>query len=81
MDIVAHLSVYRYLRLEINAGAVILILAMVFGVLVLTAFLWIKTQIDMMIIYTVVIGMFAFLLENAFVYPTCGLRNGRKTVS
>jgi amino acid transporter len=66
MDIVVHFGVYRYIRHEIDASAVILILAIVFDVLVLAAFLWIKAQSDMMIIYAAIIGMLAIFIGEHF---------------
>ena len=66
MDIVVHFGVYRHIRYEIKARAIILILAIVFDVLVLAAFLWIKAQTDMMIIYAAIIGMLAIFVGEHF---------------
>ena len=66
MDIVVHFGVYRHIRHEIQASAVILILAIVFDVLVLAAFLWIKAQTDMMIINAAIIGMVAIFVGEHF---------------
>lgn len=66
MDIVVHFGVYRYIRHEFKASAAILILAIVFDVLVLAAFLWIKAQTDMMIIYAAIIGMLAIFVGEHF---------------
>ncbi len=57
MDIVVHWGVFRYLRKEINANGFVLITAIIFDVIVLGAFLMVKAQTDMMVIYAALIGM------------------------
>jgi len=67
MDIMVHWGVLRYLRKEIGANPFILILAIVFDVVILTAFLIVKAQTDMLVIYAAIIGMlFIFLGEKFF---------------
>jgi len=67
MDIVVHLGVFRYLRHEINANGMILILAIIFDVLVLGAFLWIKIQSDIVIVIVAFICMLLiFTAEHVF---------------
>jgi amino acid transporter len=51
MDIAIHWGVFRYLRKEINANAFILITAIILDVIVLGAFLIVKAQSDMLVIY------------------------------
>ena len=57
MDIAVHWGVFRYLRKEINANAVILIAAIIFDVIILGVFLVVKASADMMIIYASLIGV------------------------
>ncbi|MCF6217691.1 MAG: APC family permease [Gammaproteobacteria bacterium] len=57
MDIAVHWGVYRHLRKEIKANAAVLITAIVFDVVVLSAFLIVKASTDMMVIYAALIGV------------------------
>ncbi|MBT8434776.1 MAG: amino acid permease, partial [Gammaproteobacteria bacterium] len=67
MDIVVHFGVFRYLRHEINANGMILVLAIIFDVLVLGAFLWIKIQSDIVIVIVAFICMLLiFVAEHVF---------------
>ena len=66
MDIAVHWGVFRYLRKEINANALILVLAMISDVVVLGAFLVIKAQTDMMVIYVAVIGIIIIFVGERF---------------
>lgn len=59
MDILVHWGVFRHLRQKIGASPAILIVAIIVDVVVLGAFLIIKAQSDMLIIYLSVIVMFA----------------------
>ncbi|MAS87182.1 MAG: amino acid permease [Micavibrio sp.] len=57
MDIAIHWGVFRYLRKEINANAFILITAIILDVIVLGAFLIVKAQSDILVIYVALAGM------------------------
>jgi len=57
MDIAIHWGVFRYLRKEIKANAFILITAIILDVIVLGAFLIVKAQTDMLVIYVSLAGM------------------------
>jgi amino acid transporter len=57
MDIAIHWGVFRHLRKEINANAFILITAIILDVVVLGAFLIVKAQSDMLVIYVSLAGM------------------------
>ena len=57
MDIVIHWGVLRRLRKEIKANAGILITAIILDVVVLGAFLWVKTQSDVLVIWASLIGL------------------------
>jgi len=72
MDITVHWGVFRYLRKEIKANALILISAILLDVVVLGAFLIIKAQTDMFVLYVaaasivlVFIGEWFFLRKNS----------------
>ena len=68
MDIAIHWGVLRHLRKEIDASIVVLVTAIILDVVVLAAFLWIKAQSDMLIIWASVIGIIIiFLGENLFI--------------
>jgi amino acid transporter len=75
MDIVVHWGVFRYLRKEINANGFVLITAIIFDVIVLGAFLMVKAQTDMMVIYAALIGMaLIFSGERIFLHNNNALR-------
>ena len=57
MDIAIHWGVLRYVREEIDANSAILICAITFDTIVLCAFIWIKIQSDMLVIYASLIGL------------------------
>lgn len=57
MDIAVHWGVLRYLRKEIKANAFILSTAIILDVIVLGAFLIVKAQTDMLVIYVALAGM------------------------
>lgn len=67
MDIAVHWGIYRYIRNEINASAFILITAIIMDIVVLTAFIIIKVQTDILVIYTSIVGLaLIFLGERYF---------------
>lgn len=57
MDIAIHWGVFRYLRKEIKANAFILLTAIILDVVVLGAFLMVKAQTDMLVIYISLAGI------------------------
>tara|TARA_R110002124_G_scaffold266813_2_gene433825 strand:- start:11717 stop:13048 length:1332 start_codon:yes stop_codon:yes gene_type:complete len=57
MDIAVHWGVLRYLREDVKANALVLITALVMDVVVLAAFLIIKAQTDMLVIYVALAGV------------------------
>ncbi|MFT4862286.1 MAG: amino acid transporter [Pseudohongiellaceae bacterium] len=57
MDIAIHWGILRYVREKIGANLIILICAITFDVIVLTAFIWIKIQSDMLVIYASLLGL------------------------
>ena len=65
-DIAVHWGVFRYLRKEINASAFILISAIIFDVIILGAFLIVKAQTDMMVIYAAIIGMLLIFIGERY---------------
>lgn len=76
MDILVHWGVFRHLRQKIGASPAILIAAIIVDVVVLGAFLIIKAQSDMLIIYLSVIVMFAvFGGEKLFLKTKTGSSN------
>jgi amino acid transporter len=69
MDIAIHWGVLRHLRKEVEANAAILITAIVLDVIVLGAFLWVKAQSDMLVIWASLIGLvFIFAGERIFIH-------------
>lgn len=67
MDIAVHWGVLRYLRKEIKAKAFVLITAIILDLIVLSAFLIVKAQTDMLVIYVSLAGMiFVFAGERLF---------------
>lgn len=62
MDIAIHWGVLRHLRKEVKANAAILITAIVLDVIVLGAFLWVKVQSDMLVIWASLIGLVSIII-------------------
>jgi amino acid transporter len=68
MDIAIHWGVYRRLRHDIEANGAILITAICLDVIVLGAFIWIKIQQDMLVIWASLIGLaIIFIGERLFI--------------
>lgn len=68
MDLAIHWGVFRFLRHEVKANAIILIVAMILDVFVLGAFIWIKAQTDILVIWASLIGfVLVFLGERFFI--------------
>lgn len=67
MDIVIHWGIFRHLRKEIEASAIILLAAIIFDVIILGAFLLVKAEQDLTVIYAAVIGiLFIIIGERIF---------------
>jgi amino acid transporter len=67
MDICIHWGVFKHLRDDVNAKAWVLITAMFLDVLVLGAFLWVKAQSDIQIVWMSLIGLgVVFVAEKWF---------------
>lgn len=62
MDMAIHWGVLRHLRGEIGARPSILITAIIFDLLVLTGFIWVKLSGDPLVVVVAVAGMLAILL-------------------
>lgn len=76
MDMIVHWGVLRHLRRDLKANAAILITAIVFDFVVLSAFLWLKGQADPLILWVAggsIAAVFAF--EGFY------LRTRRTTIS
>lgn len=57
MDMIVHWGVFKHLRKEVNANGVILIAALLLDLIVLTAFLWIKANSDLLVVIVSAIGV------------------------
>lgn len=69
MDIAIHWGVLRHLRKEVEANAAILITAIVLDIVVLGAFLWVKAQSDMLVIWASLVGLIViFAGERLFIH-------------
>lgn len=67
MDIAVHWGVYRYLRTEIGARGWVVVCAMVLDLVVLAAFIWLKWQQDIYVLYWAAGGVIAlFVMERLF---------------
>ncbi|MGV8990957.1 MAG: APC family permease [Thiobacillus sp.] len=62
MDMAIHWGVLRHLRGEIGARLSILIIAIIFDLLVLTGFVWVKVSVDPTVVVVAVAVMLAILL-------------------
>ncbi len=68
MDIAIHWGVFKYLRKEIEVNGAILITAIILDVVVLGAFLVVKVQSDMLVIWASIIGLIIiFVGERLFI--------------
>ena len=73
MDIAIHWGVFRHLRKEVHANAAILLTAILFDIIVLSAFLIMKASADPMIIYVALIGIIlVFMGEKFFLHDMKG---------
>ena len=67
MDIGIHWGVFTHLRKDVGANGAVLITAIVLDVIILAAFLWVKVQSDMMVIWASLIGLtIIFIGEKYF---------------
>ena len=66
MDIGIHWGVFKHLRKDVGANAGVLITAIVLDVIVLGAFLWVKVQSDMLVIWASLIGLFAIFIGEKY---------------
>ena len=66
MDIAVHWGVLKHLRKKIKANATILIMAIIFDIIVLGAFLAVKASTDLMVIYAAVIGIALVFIGERF---------------
>lgn len=67
MDIAVHWGIFRYLRKEIGANSFILICAILFDIIVLSAFIYVKATSDIAVIYSALIGIsLIFIGEKIF---------------
>lgn len=67
MDIAIHWGVLRKLRKEIQANSAILMAAIGFDAIVLTAFIWVKADTDLLVVWFALGGIAAiFLAERIF---------------
>jgi len=57
MDIAIHWGVFKHLRKEVNASAVIVQSAIALDIVVLGAFIWIKASSDILVIWAAIIGL------------------------
>lgn len=66
MDIGIHWGVFKHLRKDVEANAVILITAIVLDVIILISFLWVKVQSDMLVVWTSLIGLAAIFIGEKY---------------
>lgn len=71
MDMMIHWGVFKHLRKEVKANAVILITALVLDLIVLVAFLWIKLSSDILVLMvSAAIMLIVFIGEKWFLNRT-----------
>jgi amino acid transporter len=66
MDIGIHWGVFKHLRKDVGANAAILITAIILDVVVLAAFIWVKMQADMLVIWASLIGLILVFVGEKF---------------
>ncbi len=80
MDIIVQWGVFRHLRKEIKANSFILLSAIILDIMVLGAFLMIKAQTDMLVIYVSIAAMIlVFAGERWFLSWNLAGNEGEKT--
>lgn len=71
MDIMIHWGVFRHLRKKVNANPFIVVSAIVLDFIVLSAFLWVKFQSDIVVVVVAILMItFIFIGEYAFLRKT-----------
>ncbi|TXC89795.1 APC family permease [Metabacillus litoralis] len=71
MDIMIHWGVFRHLRKKVNANPFIVVSAIVLDLIVLSAFLWVKFQSDIVVVVVAILMItFIFIGEYAFLRKT-----------
>ncbi|MBM7604302.1 amino acid transporter [Metabacillus crassostreae] len=71
MDIMIHWGVFKHLRNKVNANPFIVVSAMVLDLIVLSAFLWVKVQSDIVVVVVAILMItFIFIGEYAFLKKT-----------
>jgi membrane protein YdbS with pleckstrin-like domain len=67
MDICIHWGVFKHLREEVGAKIWVLITAIALDVVVIIAFLWVKAQSDIFVVWVSLIGLcLVFIAEKWF---------------
>lgn len=71
MDMIIHWGVYQYLRKEVQANGVIVLTALLLDGIVLTAFLWIKSTSDpLVLLVSAIVMLIVFVGEKWFLTKT-----------
>jgi amino acid transporter len=69
MDIAVHWGIFNHLKKELHVSVIILLTAIIFDIIVLAAFLWIKASTDLFIVYASLLAIiFIFLGEKVFLW-------------
>ena len=80
MDIMIHWGVFRYLRKEVEASPIVLLVAIGLDVIALSAFIVLKWQADPMIIVIAIVGMvIVFAFERFFLRHLRSQRSDQST--
>jgi len=77
MDIAIHWGVFRYLRKDVKANAIILLAAIIFDIIILGTFLLVKAKQDSTVIYAAVIGIL-FIVIGERIFLSDFRHNGNK---
>jgi amino acid transporter len=69
MDMIVHWGVFKHLRKDVKANGVILISALLLDLIVLIAFLWVKSNTDILVVIVSIVGIaLVFVGEKWFLY-------------
>lgn len=76
MDIAVHYGVLRYLRKDVGASAIVLLVAIILDLVILAGLMWLKWQTDTLVVWVSLSGiLLIFMMEAFFLKKVRGTSN------